>query len=91
MLNEVIRTTGDIRRLLANSMQEVRNGQLKVSEAQAIAALARELTGGMQTEINAAKLNMLLKKEGMAVNKISHMGQMLIGDENVPTLYGASE
>jgi hypothetical protein len=34
---------------------------------------------------------MQLKKEGMATNKISHMGKMLIGDDSTPTLDGRSE
>lgn len=91
MLNEVIRTSGDVRRLIAESMQEVRSGKMDTSKAQAIAALAKELTSSMQAEVNVAKVNMQLRKEGMAAPKISHMGKMLIGDDSTPTLDGTSE
>ena len=87
-MNEVIRTSGDIRRLIAESMQEVRAGKMDTGKAQAIAALAKELTSSMQAEVNVAKVNMLLRKEGMSTAKISHMGKMLIGDDATPTLDG---
>lgn len=90
-MNEIIRTSGDVRRLIAESMQEVRSGKMDTAKAQAIAALAKELTSSMQAEVNVAKVNMLLRKEGMALNKISHMGKLLIGDDSVPTLDGRAE
>ncbi|MFY9326474.1 MAG: hypothetical protein WAO76_00400 [Georgfuchsia sp.] len=91
MLNEVPRTSGDIRRLIAESMQEVRNGSMDTAKAQAIAALAKELTASMQAEVNVAKVNMLLRKEGMAFQNLRHMGKMLIGDDSTPTLNGKDE
>lgn len=91
MLNEVIRTSGDVRRLIAESMQDVRSGKMDAGKAQAIASLAKELTANMQAEVNVAKVNMLLRKEGVAMNKISHMGKLLIGDDSTPTLDGTAE
>ena len=90
-MNEIIRTSGDVRRLIAESMQDVRAGRMDTGKAQAIAALAKELTASMQAEVNVAKVNMQLKKEGMATNKISHMGKMLIGDDSTPTLDGTKD
>lgn len=90
MINEVIRTSGDIRRLIAESMQEVRTGKMDTGKAQAIAALAKELTASMQAEVNVAKVNMQLRKEGMSMQNISHMGKLLIGDDSTTTLDGRS-
>ena len=90
-MNEVIRTSGDVRRLIAESMQEVRSGKMDTSKAQAIAALAKELTSSMQAEVNVAKVKMQLRKEGMAAQKISYMGKLLIGDDSTPTLDGRAE
>lgn len=87
-MNEIIRTSGDVRRMIAETMQEIRSGKIDTSRGQAIAALAKELTASMQVEVNVAKLNMQMRKEGMAVNKIPHMGKMLIGDDSTPTLNG---
>jgi hypothetical protein len=90
-MNEIIRTSGDVRRLIAESMQEVRSGKMDLGKANAIAALAKELTASMQAEVNVAKVNIQLRKEGMSTAKISHMGKMLIGDDSTPTLDGRSE
>lgn len=87
-MNEVIRTSGDVRRMIAETMQEIRSGKIDTSRGQTIAALAKELTASMQVEVNVAKLNMQMRKEGMGVNKITHMGKMLIGDDSTPTLNG---
>jgi len=91
MLNEVIRTSGDVRRMIAETMQEIRSGKIDSSRGQTIASLAKELTASMQAEVNVAKLNMQLMKEGMGVNKISNMGKLLIGDDSTPTLNGRDD
>lgn len=91
MVNEVIRTSGDVRRLIAETMQDVRSGRIDTSKATAIAALAKELTSSMQAEVNVAKVNMALRKEGMGMNKISNMGKLLIGDDSTPTLDGTKD
>jgi ABC-type bacteriocin/lantibiotic exporter with double-glycine peptidase domain len=90
-MNEVIRTSGDVRRMIAESMQEIRSGKMDTSRGQVIAALAKELTASLQAEVNVAKINMQLLKEGVSVNKISHMGKLLIGDEATPTLDGRND
>jgi hypothetical protein len=38
-----------------------------------------------------AKVNMQLRKDGMSVQNISHMGRLLIGDDSTPTLDGRDE
>ena len=91
MLNEVIRSSGDVRRLIAECMQDVRAGKMDAAQAQAIAALSKELTASMQAEVNVAKVNITLRKEGMGMRKISHMGQLLIDGGTVPILSGQSD
>jgi ABC-type bacteriocin/lantibiotic exporter with double-glycine peptidase domain len=91
MINEVIRTSGDVRRMIAETMQEIRSGKIDASRGQTIAALAKELTASMQAEVNVAKINIQLTQAGMGVNRISSMGKLLIGDESTPTLNGISE
>ena len=90
-MREVIRTSGDVRRLIAETIQDIRHGDMDATKGQAIAALAKELTASMQGEVNVAKLNMTLRKEGMGLQKISHMGKLLIGDDSTPTLNGQAE
>lgn len=87
-LNEVIRTTGDVRRNLAQAMSEIRAGEMPVQKAMALAALAKEITASMQTEVNIAKAKISLGDSGKNLGEITHLGKMLIQDENVPTLSG---
>ena len=55
-LNEVIRTSGDVRRCLAQTMSDLRAGTIPVATALAIAANAKEITASLQVEVNVAKV-----------------------------------
>ena len=87
-MKEIIRTSGDLRRFVGDTMMAVRNGECDTGKGQTIAALAKELTANMQVEVNVARVKMQLQKEGAGVQQISHMGKLLIGDDSVPTLDG---
>jgi len=88
MLNEVIRTSGDVRRLIAETMSGIRSGDVSVEKGAVIAQLAKELTSSMQVEVNIAKVRIQLLDSGVEISKAQHMGQLLIGDEGTPTLSG---
>ena len=87
-LNEVIRTSGDVRRCLAQTMSDIRSGDISVDKAQAIAALAKELTASLQVEVNVAKVRIQTMGEGKALGELTHMGKLIIEDGSVPTLSG---
>lgn len=89
MLNEVITTSGDIRRLLAQTMVEVKNGSLPVDRGLAVSALARELTQSLQTEVNVAKVRVAMLKTGNNIGKLTELGRMVIDDHgSTPMLSG---
>jgi len=89
-VNEIIRTTGDLRRNLGDILVAVTKGDLEVSRAQAAASVAKEINASMQVEINAAKVNIALTQAGKTIGEVRHMGKMLIGDDSTPTLNGAA-
>jgi hypothetical protein len=92
MINEVIRTSGDLRRTLAQSISDIRSGKMEVSKAMAVAALAKEITSGMQVEVNVAKTRLSVMAAGADLGKITTLGQLVIEDAgSVPTLSGAKE
>lgn len=92
MINEVIRTTGDVRRTLAQSITDIRSGELDVSKGLAIAALAKELTATLQVEVNVAKTHLAVKAAGADMGTLTTLGQLLIEDAgSVPTLSGANQ
>lgn len=87
--NEVLKTSGDIRRFIAQTMVEVKSGELSVDKGQTIAQLAKELTSSMQAEVNAAKVKLAMEQAGKNLGKITHMGKMVIDDAgSIPTLDG---
>lgn len=88
-LNEVIRTSGDVRRLLAQSMSEIRSGDMPVAQGMAIAALSKELTASLQVEVNVARVRMATLDAGKTMGEVSHLGKLLIGDDSTPTLSGS--
>lgn len=88
-LNEIIRTSGDVRRCLAQTMSDIRSGDISVDKAQAIAALAKEMTASLQVEVNVAKVRIQTMDNGKALGELTHLGKMIIEDTSTPTLSGA--
>ena len=92
MIEEVIRTSGDLRRTLAQSITDIRTGKMSVSEASSIASLAKEITSSMQVEVNVAKARIAVLGAGADLGKITSLGQLIIEDTgSVPTLSGTNE
>jgi len=76
-----IMTFGDTRRIIIDTVLQVRNGTMSASQGAAVAGLMDALVKNVQVEINAAK--MALATEGKAHNfgRIVGMGQRLIGND----------
>ena len=91
-MKEVIRTSGDIRRFIAQAMVDIRSGELSVAQGTCIAQLAGKLTENMQVEVNVAKVRVSMMASGKSMGEITNMGKLVIEDEgSVPTLSGVSE
>lgn len=73
-------TFGDARRIIIDTIVQLRTGDMSAATGMAIAANMKVLNENVQTEINAAK--MALATEGKAHNfgRIVGMGQRLIGN-----------
>lgn len=80
-----IMTFGDTRRIIIDTVLQVRNGTMSASQGSAVAGLMDALVKNVQVEINAAK--MALATEGKAHNfgRIVGMGQRLIGNDGSQT------
>ena len=88
MLNEVIRTSGDLRRLLAQTMVEIKSGELDIGRGMAIAALSKEITASLQAEVNVAKVRASMLNAGHNLGTLTHLGKLLIEDNSTPTISG---
>ncbi len=74
-------TFGDVRRMVIDTIMELRAGKMSPTQGMAIAANMKVLNDNVQVEINAAKL--ALATEGKAHNfgRVVGMGQRLIGND----------
>lgn len=88
-MNEVLRTSGDIRRFLAQAMAEVRSGELELNKAQTIATLSKEITASLNAEVAVAKVRAGMMSIGKDIGEVTRMGKLVIEDDgSVPTLKG---
>jgi hypothetical protein len=74
-------TFGDQRRMILDTIMELRSGGMDVGRGMAIAANMKVLNDSVQIEINAAKMSILARKEGHDFGRIVGMGQKLIGND----------
>lgn len=77
---EKVETFGDVRRLILQTVMQIRDGALDVSQGLAIAANMKVLNDNIQCEINAAKLCLLAEERGHNFGKVVTMGRRLIGN-----------
>lgn len=87
-LNDVLNTSGDIPHFLARTMTEIRTGDLSVEKGMAIAALSKEITASMQTEVNVAKTRIAMLQTGKSLGDVTHMGKLIIDAGAPPALSG---
>lgn len=81
-----IATFGDARRMILDTIVELRRGDMDISRGMAIAANMKVLNDSVQVEINAAKMALATKDEAHNFGRIVGMGQRLLGnDSNQPS------
>lgn len=91
-IKEIIRTSGDVRRTLAQTISDIRSGDMSVEKGMCVAALAKEITSSIQAEVNVAKIKSSMLREGRDIGNMTHLGKMVIEDSGtVPTLNGITE
>lgn len=74
-------TFGDVRRMILQTIVELRNGNIEVNRAMAIAANMKVLNDNVQAEINAAKLAIATEGKAHNFGRVVGMGQKLIGND----------
>jgi hypothetical protein len=73
-------TFGDARRMILDTIVELRSGQMDIGRGMAIAANMKVLNDSVQVEINAAKMALVTKDEAHNFGRVVGMGQRLIGN-----------
>jgi hypothetical protein len=78
---EQIMTFGDVRRIIIDTVIQVRDGRMGSTQGMTIAALMKSLTDNVQVEINAAKLAIATEDKAHNFGRVVGMGQRLIGND----------
>jgi hypothetical protein len=73
-------TFGDQRRMILDTIMELKNGTMDVNRGMAIAANMKVLNDSVQVEINTVKMSIHARKEGHDFGRIVGMGQKYIGN-----------
>jgi hypothetical protein len=73
-------TFGDQRRMILDTIMELRSGAMDVNRGMAIAANMKVLNDSVQVEINAAKMSVVARQAGHDFGRIVGMGQKMIGN-----------
>ena len=73
-------TFGDQRRMILDTIMELKNGTMDVNRGMAIAANMKVLNDSVQAEINAAKMALVANQAGHNFGRIVGMGQRFIGN-----------
>jgi hypothetical protein len=76
-----LETFGDVRRMILDTIVDLRNEKLDVSRGMAIAANFKVLNDNIQAEINATKLSIQTDGSAHEFGRVVRMGRRLIGSE----------
>ena len=79
-VNQMI-TFGDVRRMILDTIVQLKAGEMDATRGMAIAANMKTLNDNVQVEINAAKLAILTEGRAHNFGRVVGMGQRLIGND----------
>jgi hypothetical protein len=74
-------TFGDVRRMILDTIVELKAGNMDVSRGMAIAANMKVLNDSVQVEINAAKMAIATEGKAHSFGRVVGMGQRFIGND----------
>jgi hypothetical protein len=81
MSEKSINTFGDARKFILQAMVDVRNKQITVDECLAISKSLESVNHNIQCEINASKLKLQAKQQGLDFGNIVSMGKNIINGD----------
>jgi hypothetical protein len=85
-MENTILTFGDARKMIVDTIIDLKSGKMEVSRGMAIAANMKVLNDNIQAEINAAKLSMIAEKNGKDFGGVLKLGKRILCDNNTPMI-----
>lgn len=73
-------TFGDVRRMILETIVDLKSGEMDVARGMAIAANMKVLNDSVQVEINAAKMALATEGRAHSFGRVVGMGQRLLGN-----------
>lgn len=81
-----VKSFGDVRMLMLQTILNIRDGGLDVSQGMAMVANFKVLNDNINSEINAAKLALLTEGKLHNFGNVMRLGRQLIGNEEPAAL-----
>lgn len=82
MHSNQLMTFGDVRRMIVDTIVQLREEKMPAATGMAIAANMKVLNDNIQVEINAAKLALQTEGRAHSFGRVVGMGQRLIGNDS---------
>lgn len=76
-----VRTQGDLRRIVANSLLALARKEISATDLEAMAKGLDSISNSLNAEVKVAKTAIELREKGGDLGKVSHLGQLLIGND----------
>lgn len=77
-----VATSGDLRRIVANSLLALARKEISATDVEAMAKGLDAISNSLNAEMKIAKTSIELRSRGADLGKVAHLGQMLIGSES---------
>lgn len=79
-MSEVV-TQGDLRRIVANSLLALARKEISATDVEAMAKGLDSISNSLNAEIKVARTTIELRDKGANLGRVTHLGQMIIGNE----------
>lgn len=80
-----VKTQGDLRRIVANSLLALARKEISATDVEAMAKGMDAISNSLNAEVKVAKTRIELRQAGEDMGKVTHLGRMLIGDVKTST------
>jgi len=76
-----VTTSGDIRRIVANSLLALARKEMPASDVEAMAKGLDSISNSLNAEIKVARMAIELREKGASLGEVRSLGRMIISNE----------
>lgn len=75
-----VKTQGDLRRIVANSLLALARKEISATDVEAMAKGLDSISNSLNAEIKVAKTSIELREKGAELGKVAHLGSLVISN-----------